>query len=255
MALPKPDDETLVADFNGITTAGRILQDEVLIQKLKRSIRAHQDDYVVFNLYMASLYCLTGDYQSMKKHGDMAIVAADPYQLAYHATTLTNAGFFTEARSVTDKIDLQYIVQNSSKEEFEEGETSSANTYYLMVAALTTQSHHILASLNTDTPNYLVQDAILASDILRSKNIEEQDILSMLDVAGQVMRDHGLTRSNFMFVHTIPAHRAIKISIPINLPPSEMAELEWEFSNKLFELLPDAPYETIIIGFCCSQEY
>ena len=250
MAVPQPDIDAILEELNGVRLSGKYLHNEIAIRKLRNAIEKMKDDYNAYHAHLASLYCITGDSKSMIYHGNLAMKNANWLQVSFHITTLTNAGFFTEARTALEK----HITQEDFLSVDEGYVDESRQSYeYLVNVSIGVLSFEYLLPISKERPFQLENLVFAGNDLLKEYNIEEKTILSMMDVAGSILRKHEILRARDTQIRLNPHNKTINISIPINLPASEMVALEWEFANELFSVMPNAPFETVHVGFCCSE--
>ncbi|HSH72821.1 MAG TPA: hypothetical protein VK974_07165 [Methylophilaceae bacterium] len=241
MLNPLPDTDSLLQELNGIRLTGVILTYELKIRKLKKAIDALKDDIAEYHMFLASLYCLTGETEKMKYHGNISMQHANAGQIIYHSVTLGNSGFFSESRNLIDLLtEDNFIIDD--KPDIHLINMSLANQAYKMVLPIVNK--------------YKTTELPLAASVhqtLQKYDIAEKTILSMLDIAGTVLRDHNLIKNSDLVIIYNDRLEVLNISIPVSLQPTEMVDIEWEFMNKLFTQMPEAPVQNIHIGFTSVQ--
>lgn len=96
----------------------------------------------------------------------------------------------------------------------------------------------------------------IAGDALRvfdAHGVSSTDVIPMLDLAGELLRERGLltTGGPSFFVYSLD--KTMTIHLPVKQRPEVLAELEWEYSARLFATLPDSPHSFVHVGFCSGD--
>lgn len=97
------------------------------------------------------------------------------------------------------------------------------------------------------------QSIIEANMILSELKITEEQVLGMMDLAGEMMRGKNVFLANDITLSTYPKHMFMTISLPVQLPPSEVAALEWDYLGRVIEAFPNVPFSSFSIGFSCNH--
>ena len=243
MATPKPDTEGLLNEINSLVAQGKIISpDGFVIQRLRQRVKAQKEkSYAWFHALNAALSCLTGDLESMHDSGRIALSLESRDTVALnHVTTLGNAGLFSAARELFLDIDAQFLKGNFKL--LESGIECFSFERFVSLAeemGATTQESYVTISK--------------AHQVLDKSGVSEEEVTRMLDIAGAVLREHGFLASGVAEVYPYPSHGTVTISLPVSISAEEVAELEWEFCQRLFSEYPDAPVHIAQVGFCVGR--
>lgn len=90
-------------------------------------------------------------------------------------------------------------------------------------------------------------------EILAAHNISEKTVREMLDIVGEMLRERGLLRKHNFTITSHPEDGAIMIMQPLSAPATLVAEMDWEYAERLFVKIPDAPATVALVGFSMAD--
>lgn len=231
MAVPQLNDGSVVEALNMLRREGRVLRNELAAAKLRRELNAVlNSDASAYYVYMGSLHCLKGDLDLMHGSIENSLKLSSSVQLlAYNVQTLLVAGVFSEAACLFSRISDDDVVANE----------------------LATQcSLAVLDFERGAMTDYHAEVSKACLVALSKRGLTGQDILPMLDLAGDVLRKRGLIRSCDLRFYPYENDGTLTIHLPVKASSLEVAELEWEYSGRLFSELPSAQSSFVHVGFC-----
>lgn len=243
MAFPLPDIGGLVDDLNALRKRGVVLTNEFRIKGLKKRIavlRARNPGAAA--CFQASLWSLTGNVEEVLSSVDSWVrcngVAGK--EVINHVTSLCAAGMFSHARELFEKIDEQTL----------------SDDYDLLVRGwqcLSAGKVVRLAATRDYANRNRVMNLSVVHDIFERAGVDEPAVTRMLDLAGSVLHTHGLLHCLEPRITPYRSHGTVTISLPVMVDAHDVAELEWEFCNRLFSEYPDAPVHVAHVGFCVGD--
>ena len=253
MQIAKPNTAEILKKLNKLRQEGVILTNSDEITRLEKSIEtikagkngqpASMESIADYWLTLASLRCVTGDFKAVLDIGEKWIkLTNSPELIYYHVVSLVVVGYFSKARELFDRIndyDLLYLSSNLNVALT----MSSCQSY--------SQTGDVMDSLTERFPN----DAKAINEaniILEEQHITEKQVLAMMDLAGEMMRSKNVFLVQDPELNTYSNDRSMTISLPVNLPASQVAELEWEYLGKVISMFPDVRFSSFSIGFSCA---
>lgn len=254
MPVAKLDTETIFKDLNQLRRGGELLTNQDEITRLERSIEAlkagkngqsaSMEEVARYYVTLASLRCLTGDFEEVLVLGEKAVrLTNDTRVIANHVVSLAVAGYFSKARALFDTLHDYELVDFDNKQ----------NIAKLIIDC---QSYGIEGSI-VDSLREIFPSEIKsiheAHQILSELNITEQQVLDMMDLAGEMMRNKNVFLTQDAKLSTYPNDKFMTINLPVNLPPDEVAKLEWEYLGEAIKNFPDVPFSSVSIGFSCNH--
>lgn len=243
MAIPQPDIELLIEEFNTLRCQGRIITNQFRILGLQKKVNAvRNSDPNMAKAWQASLWCLIGDHEAMLKEGE-AVLRVDPDGIAalHYSVTLACTGLFSKSRELYNQLDAELL-------------TSDIELWVRGFVGFSFSRLALLADVMGIGDSEAAMIAINAQKVLEQGGVSESEVSQMLDIAGVVLREHGLLVSDSPQIQPYLSHGSLNISLPVKLSAEEVAELEWEFCLKLFAEMPDAPAHVVQVGFCVGGD-
>jgi hypothetical protein len=245
MPIPALDTDVLIDDLNALRKLGRLITDSLTIARFKKRIDAYrQHDIVAYWLYLSSLFCLTGDVQNTLHAGNTGLkLTANSHWHLHHAKTLVKLGKFTLARELISRVPDYYFLE------------SDPNECYCLFQVLDFQQFSRLANEKAEimlAPSVRLSEA--TRKILERNKVQEQQLLGMLDLAGDLLRERKLIAISSTEIHPYLSDDTVTVNLPIVATPGEVADLEWEYAIRLFTTMPNAPATTVHVGFYSVPE-
>jgi hypothetical protein len=246
MPTPALATDALIDDLNRVRRAGRLLENEMRIARIKKDIEPYKSNRVAeYWLYLASLYCLMGNVEETIDAGAKGLkLTSDPDLRLHHVRTLINLGKFSLARDLISGIPDYYFL-----------ESDYSRCYCLFQAAdfyrfscLAKEHSKVGAML----PMIHLSDSVYK--ILERQDVRPNELLRMIDLAGDLLRDKGLISSRHVQIFSYPGDGTITVNLPVSAEPVQVADLDWEYAERLFTRLPNAPATIIHVGFSCAPE-
>ncbi|BBE51154.1 hypothetical protein OYT1_ch1607 [Ferriphaselus amnicola] len=245
-AQPKTND--LLEQMNAIRKRGMVVPLDFSMMRIKREIESikHADE-VDYHQLMSAFYALTGKHDEMNR---FCLICMNKYQdeesILFAAASYSTAGFYTEAVQALSRLDFKCPSSVDSKSELAEG---------LFQVKMFEMFTHTLSVANVLTEHINRTFAVFhtAGEILSRRNISQASVDAMLDLAWKVMRDHHILVVRNTSVLPAESDDTLTIMIPIALPAATVAKMDWEYTERLFAELPDAPTQSVFIGFMTND--
>ncbi|PTR14718.1 hypothetical protein C8R31_10575 [Nitrosospira sp. Nsp2] len=240
MPIPALATDDLINDLNAIRKKGHLLMENLLVARLRKRIDAYKNiDIVEYWLYLSSLYCLTGDVENTIYAGATGLkLTTEPHWHLHHVKTLLKLGKFSLARELMDEVPDYHFLESDPYE------------CYCLFQALDFQRFNRLAHEKAEimlSPAVRLSEAI--QNILARNEVQEQQLLGMIDLAGDLLRERKLIAASTSEIHPYLSDGTITVNLPIVATPSEVADLDWEYAERLFSMMPDAPATIVHVGF------
>lgn len=248
MSQPQPISDSLIAEFNTLRSDGRVLDMNIKTAQIKKRIEAlSKSDPRAYKAILSAFYGLTGKWDDMQSQGLAAVRAyGDDIIRLFYTTTLLNTGFFSKAAETLARVDWTSPDQASMK--FDYADTCCLFGHMLAYTDVCNRS-------NISIPEQVNMQMVQAAhDILSANNIEESTVTSMLDIAGEMLRERGMLRHIDATATPYPSDGTVTILQPIKATAAQVAEMDWEYGMRLFQRMPDAPATVVHIGFKMAQE-
>jgi len=241
MPTPALATDSLIEDLNNLRECGRLLTNDLHIAKLRKRIEAYKHNNVVeYWLYLASLYSLTGDVEQAVKAGQSALRLTSDFRYhLHHVRTLMHLGRYQLARELIAIPPDQYFLEPDDNECYVLFQVIDFCRFSRLA-----QQHPMIETMR---PMIYLSDA--THKILERQKVQEQELLKMVDLAGDLLRDRGLISSYDLQIFPYPKDGTITINLPVSTTPSDVADLDWEYAERLFTLMPDAPATVVHVGF------
>jgi hypothetical protein len=235
--------DALVEDFNNLRSQGRLLTNELQIARLKQRIEVTKsENWIEYWLYSGSLFCLMGDVEKTIHAGRTALNLTSDYRYhLYHMRTLMHLGKFGLARDVISNVPDHYFLEPDDDE-----------CYCLLQTMEFSRFLRIARERPEDEPMIYLSEAVCR--ILEHQKVEEDDVRSMVDLAGELLRDKGFISSSDIEILPYPSDETIAVNLPVAADPTDVADLDWEYAERLFTTLPNAPATVVHVGFSCARE-
>lgn len=246
-AQPKTND--LLEQLNAIRMQGTVVAptdfNMVILKREIESIKhVREDDY---HQLMTAYCALTGKHEEMKRHCNICLNKfQDEESVLFAAASYCTAGFFSESVCALSRLNFTIPTEIESKSGLSGG---------MFQVRMIEQFTNTLAMANLLTEEVRRTFAVThaAWEILSKRNISQSDVDSMLDLAWKVMREHHLlVVLNISFMPDL-SDDTVTIMIPIAQPAAAVAKLDWEYTERLFAELPDAPTQSVFVGFMTND--
>lgn len=248
MTQPLPITNELVEELNRLYRDGLVLKADFNTEKLKRRVEGlSKIDPPMSRVLLSAYFGLIGKWDAMRSNGQAAVrmYMNDPVRIAY-ATTLCNTGFFAQASEMQDSVGWFDPLLNERKWEL----GASCALYGRIIGYKA-----VCQKANLPVPEHINMPIIQAAhDILTANNISEKTVCEMLDIAGEMLRERGFLRKYELSVSPFPEDGTITIMQPVNATSDIVAEMDWEYAERLFTKIPDAPATVVHVGFSMAGD-
>ncbi|WP_145983692.1 hypothetical protein [Ferriphaselus amnicola] len=236
------------------------MTDQSVISKYERSIEAikagkncqpaSSQEVASYYVILASLRCLTADFGQVVTLGEKALnMTQDPYLVYNQSVTLSISGYFSKARATLDKVSEYDLASLSLTED------DGVRITSILQDTISLDRDVLSDDRVRDRFSYDVDRILEMREILSDLGISDSQALSMLDIAGDVLRSRNTFLAHDLYIHTNSIERYLSISLPVSLSASEIAEMEWECIGKVMEQYPEVPYSSFNIGFTSANAH
>lgn len=243
MPQPQPISNDLIAELNLLRDSGRILDFDFRMGQLKKQIESlSKSDPKYHRALLSAFYGLIGNWDNMHSHGMAAVrTYRDDAVRIFYTTTLLSTGFVSEGAEILGQADWSSLDLSVLKLEL--GYTCSMYNHIIAYS-------DICKNANVPIPEYIDMQMIQAThDILTASGISESTVNAMLDIAGEIMREHGVVMSHDIYQKPDSRDGTVTILQSIKASAEQVAEMDWEYALRLFERMPDAPATVVYVGF------
>lgn len=241
MTLVAIDTTELTNELNELLLTGRFQTNPFLFSKLERRVGAlKQADYLS---YWANCSALNGIFGKIDEalyaaRNAIKIAGTTPnFLLLNHlCVTLEKIGQYKEIGTIVDQLPDSFFEHDEDR------------MIFMFLSGRLSRFESLIGNLKVENRK-IMEIGASAAKILKAMSVDERDVRAMFDLAGNFLAEKKLMTIGTSKVSASLTDNTLSFIMSLAVTPTEAAELEWEYAERLFSQCPNAPANVVHIGF------
>lgn len=241
MTLAAIDTTGLTNELNELLLTGRFQTNLFLFLKLERRVSAlKQVDYLA---YWANCSALNGIFGKIDEalyaaRNAIKIAGTTPnfLLLSHLCVTLEKIGQYEEIGTIVDQLPDSFFEYDEDR------------MLFMFFSGRFSRFESLIGNLKVENRK-VMEIGASAAKILKTMSVDERDVRAMFDLAGNFLAEKQLITIGTSKVAASLTDNTLSFIMNLAVTPTEAAELEWEYAERLFSKHPNAPANVVHVGF------